>query len=392
MKFLFINGKFPQYSQTFVHDQIKMVKSQGGNEVEVYARGLANFRFQNSVPECASQLLYGKPFNKKLLFRVILNTLKEPLRAIKALRLYKQGKINYSTLMLILQLKRKPEVIVTHFGNNFKNGMQLKQFFFPDAKNVIVFHGHDVSSYVKKYGWGPYRNASPYVDAAISVNKLWAEQLAANTTIKDIRTIHLGTERFDYQRRINGDSAFSILFVGRFVEKKGFDLLFEAVKKLRVELRQKFRVHCVGDGPDLEFYKKKASALGLERTFIFYGAKQKKFAIQLMQECHLLIAPSRRARNGDSEGLPVVLMEAMMVGIPVLSTYHSGIPEIITHMDTGLLVPENDVIELEKMIAFAVKNPGALEGISEKARAHVEKFHDQEVQVKKFTTALEDIA
>lgn len=393
MNYLFINGRFPQYSQTFVHDQIKAIKAEGASSVTVYARSLAPFRFENSVPECAKQLLYGKPFNSKVAKRVAISSLLHPLRAMKIAQLFKRKKISYSTLMLGLQLREAPDVTVTHFGNNFENGLELKKYLFPTMKNVVVFHGHDVSSYIKEHGWDNYRSASPYINSAICVNKIWAQAIKDNTTIRDVRTVYLGTGYYPLARRPNGDtSAFSILFVGRFVDKKGFDLLYRAVKNVRVTMRQRFRVHCIGDGPRFNEFKKKAVGEGLGETFVFYGSKQKSFVQQLMRECDLLVAPSRVAEDGDSEGLPVVLMEAMMAGIPVVSTFHSGIPELIQDRVTGLLVPESDVEKLEEAIAFALRNPNELRAMSERAHEHVKQHHNEVAQVQQFTSVLREIA
>lgn len=393
MNYLFINGRFPQYSQTFVHDQIKAIKLAGATSVTVFARSLTPFRFEQSAPECAEKILFGKPINLKAALRITACAVRHPLRSAKFLNLYRKGKINSSTLFLGLQLSKEPDVSVTHFGNNFEVGTELKRYFFPKMKNVIVFHGHDVSSYVKINGWENYRGAANYIDSAICVNKIWAEEIKKNTSIRDVRTVYLGTGYEPLNRKSNGDKdVFSIVFVGRFVEKKGFETLYQAIKKLRVTLRRPFRVHCVGDGPLYNQFRKRAAAEGLDETFVFYGSKQKSFVLQLMRECDLLVAPSRTAENGDSEGLPVVLMEAMMAGIPVLSTYHSGIPELIEHQKTGLLVAENDVLQLEEGIIFAANNPEVMHEISSKAYAHVQEAHNEATQVQKFTACLREIA
>ncbi|OWK24285.1 hypothetical protein AJ87_24195 [Rhizobium yanglingense] len=278
MHYLFINGRFPQYSQTFVHDQIKAVKAQGAQRVSVFARSRASFRFENSVPECNQQLMYGKPRNLKLLLRVARGVLRHPIRALKIVYLLRTKKINIFTSFLAWQLPCKPDVAITHFGSNYEMGVQLKRYIFPKMKNVVVFHGHDVSSYIQINGWHKYQQAAAYIDCAVCVNKIWADLLSANTKIKKIKTVYLGTAIRPAQRRRNGDTdAYSILFVGRFVEKKGFDLLYAAVRNIETAASRPIRVHCVGDGPQLERFKDRAVADGLGETFIFYGSKQKGF-------------------------------------------------------------------------------------------------------------------
>jgi len=388
MHYLFVNGRFPQYSQTFVHDQIKAIKGQGAR-VSVFARSRAPFRFEESVSECADGLLYAKPFDFRMVRRIFLGVLRHPFRAAQLLRLRLQKKIHKQTMWLGMQLNKAPDVAITHFGNNYPVGVQLKRFVFPSMKNIVVFHGHDVSSYVKKNGWKDYRNAALHIDCAVCVNRIWAEQLRENTEIADIRTIYLGTSIHALPRARNGDqSIFSILFVGRYVEKKGFGRLYAAIRNIAGAKGMAVRVHCVGDGPQLSEFKQKAVRDGIGDNFVFYGAKQKSFVRQLMSECDLLVAPSQTAQDGDSEGLPVVLMEAMVAGIPIVSTYHSGIPELITDQVSGLLVPERDVDALFHAIEFAMANPEKMTEMAANAREHVVKAHDEKVQVQAFVDAV----
>ncbi|AGA11128.1 colanic acid biosynthesis glycosyltransferase WcaL [Sinorhizobium meliloti] len=391
MKYLFINGRFPQYSQTFVHDQIKAVKYNGDAEVAVFARSLAPFRFEQSAPECAGGLLYAKPYDLKMLSRIVRGVLKHPIRAAYLAQLRLRKKIHLQTVWLGVQLGWEPDVAVTHFGNNLAVGVQLKKYVFPTMKNVVVFHGHDVSSYVQKNGWKTYQDAARYIDCAVCVNRIWADELRCNTEINDVRTIYLGTKIDNVPRRRNGDGdTFSILFVGRFVEKKGFDVLYSAVKSAAAGSGRPIRVHCVGDGPQFKSCKARAKKDGLAENFIFYGSKQKSFVRQLMAECDLLVAPSRTAQDGDSEGLPVVLMEAMVAGIPIVSTFHSGIPELIAHGEGGVLVPQGDTGKLREAIEYAIRNPDMMEHMARAARAHVVVAHDEKIQTRVFVEALRE--
>ena len=389
MNFLFINGKFPQYSQTFVHDQIKELKSIEGNRVSVFAKSLTKFRFEDSVEECGKHILYAKPFDTRLARRIFLNFLLHPIRSLKIVYLKAfRKKLQWATLKLALQIQYAPDVAITHFGHNYKTAVELKKYLFPNMKNVLVFHGHDVSSYIVKHGWRGYMDASPYIDHAISVNNIWKKEIRDNTEIKNVSTIYLGTDISNTGRVPNGDDAYSILFVGRFVEKKGFKMLYEAVKELRLSERRKIRVHCVGDGPGLSHFKKKVAAEGASETFIFYGARQKSFVTKLMSECDLFVLPSKMAANGDCEGLPVVLMEAMAAGTPIISTYHSGIPELISDRETGLLVHENDTVALRSAISFAINNSSEMSAMADNAKVHVSIHHDRAIQNRKFVNGL----
>lgn len=390
MNVLFINGRFPQYSQTFVHDQVKSLKENSDVKVEVFARSLDNFRFEDSERECNSAILYAKPENVRLILRVIWGALRAPLFAAKVLKLRFSRKIWHQTLMLCLQMRRTPDVIVTHFGHNYRIGQQLKRFVFKSSKNVIVFHGHDMSSYIVSHSWKPYNEASGDIDLALCVNNQWERLLRQNTAIRSVETLYLGTHIPDTYPGIsvpdsNTASTLNLLFVGRFVEKKGFITLYRAIRRLNESTKLRIRVHCVGDGPQLEFFTERAIADGLKDAFVFYGAKQKSFVRDLMKRCNLFVLPSHTAPNGDSEGLPVVLMEAMAAGLPVVSTYHSGIPELIVDKKTGFLIQEKDDEGLAKILLASSTSTELLKSISIAAFNYVKKHHNEVVQAKKFT-------
>jgi colanic acid/amylovoran biosynthesis glycosyltransferase len=88
------------------------------------------------------------------------------------------------------------------------------------------------------------------------------------------------------------------------------------------------------------------------------------------------VLPSVRAGDGDLEGIPVALMEAMAAGLTVVSTYHSGIPELIEDGRTGLLAPERDVGALAQKLVWIADNPGSCEELARAARRKVEEDFD----------------
>ena len=165
-------------------------------------------------------------------------------------------KIDFDTLSVCFQIQYFPDILIANFGTNYRIGFQIKKELCESVRNVIIFHGHDISSYVELNGWETYRSIGDHVDAAICVNGIWNTELSQNTDIKKIETIHLGVD-IPAKRlsRRKSDSSFDILFVGRFVEKKGFLTLYEAVRSLLQEEKTSIRVHCIGDGPLFTEYK-----------------------------------------------------------------------------------------------------------------------------------------
>jgi colanic acid/amylovoran biosynthesis glycosyltransferase len=151
-------------------------------------------------------------------------------------------------------------------------------------------------------------------------------------------------------------SLLRVLTVGRLVEKKGVDLGLAAVATLAA---QGVIVHydIVGDGPLRASLEVAAGRLGLGGRVVFHGWQNQAAVARLMAGSDVLLAPSRTDSAGDQEGIPVTLMEAMASGLPVVSTRHSGIPELIDHGVSGWLAEEGDVAGLIEGLARLEGDP-----------------------------------
>jgi colanic acid/amylovoran biosynthesis glycosyltransferase len=158
---------------------------------------------------------------------------------------------------------------------------------------------------------------------------------------------------------------FDVAFVGRFVEKKGADDLVAALASLGRPVSAVF----IGDGPHLAEMRGYARSLRVDATFL--GAQPAAEVYRLLAESRVLAAPSRTAADGASEGLPTTIVEAMALGLPVVSTHHSGIPEAVEDGVTGLLGPEGDREALAANLRKLLDDPDlqAVMGAAARARA-----------------------
>ena len=132
-----------------------------------------------------------------------------------------------------------------------------------------------------------------------------------------------------------------ILSIGRLVEKKGFPILLRAAAMLRREGID-FRLRIIGTGPDEPDLRRLASGLALEECVQFDGPVPHEELLPLFRTADLFVLASIVASDGDRDGLPNVLLEALALGVPVVSTRVSAIPELIEHEETGLLVNPGD--------------------------------------------------
>jgi colanic acid/amylovoran biosynthesis glycosyltransferase len=163
------------------------------------------------------------------------------------------------------------------------------------------------------------------------------------------------------------------------VEKKGFRYAIEAFSRVSMECPEAV-YDIIGEGPMRENLQQLISALKLTARVRLLGWKTQEQVIECMEAADLFVAPSVTAASGDQEGIPVVLMEAMAMGLPVLSTHHSGIPELVAHGRNGYLVAEKDIGALASAIVRAIQNPAERSAVGEAARLRVEDAFDVKVQ------------
>lgn len=144
-----------------------------------------------------------------------------------------------------------------------------------------------------------------------------------------------------------------LLGVGRFVEKKGFIYLVEAAKLLQ-QRGVSFELTIIGDGPLLEEVRQRSRELGVDKQVHLVGRQGSEEVRRAMSQADAVIVPSVTSQSGEKEGLPVVIMEAMATGLPVVASDHSGIPEIVRPHETGILTPERDAEAIARGIEEAL--------------------------------------
>jgi colanic acid/amylovoran biosynthesis glycosyltransferase len=147
----------------------------------------------------------------------------------------------------------------------------------------------------------------------------------------------------------------NVITVG-FTAKKGLEYGIRAVAKL-VSSNRNMHYYIVGDGPLKGKIKSLINDFNLHNEVTLCGLKDQTELIALLIDSDFMIAPSITDVNGDQEGIPNVLKEAMAVGLPVIGTKHAGIPELIQDGVSGFLVPERDVDALVDKMRFFIRYP-----------------------------------
>jgi len=178
-------------------------------------------------------------------------------------------------------------------------------------------------------------------------------------------------------RQVTPGGRIRIVTIGRSVEKKGVEYAIRAIAKLKKEISD-IEYLIVGDGPLQESFKRMIQTLEAGETIKLLGWKREDEVAEILRTSHVVLAPSVTGADGDQEGIPNVLKEAMAMGLPVVSTRHAGIPELIEDGVSGFLVAERDVEALISKLRFLIGHPEIWPAMGQAGRARVEVHYNIE--------------
>jgi colanic acid/amylovoran biosynthesis glycosyltransferase len=323
-----------------------------------------------------------KKYKTSLLCAKAFNLDKFPLDDIKSLRdlpphLYLLNGIsiklfNYSPYFAEIIKKENFALLHALFGTDGLRALPYKKKF--NIPLITDFRGNDATGIPSRRP-GIYRQLFETGDLFLARCESMEKDLVdLGCPHEKILVHHSGipVDRFKYKERIAEDGLVRVLFVGRLIEKKGADLTLrsfaEACKKYKdIELS------IIGDGPEEDKLNKLIKVMDLNTQVRLLGPQSHDRVIAEMMASHILVLPSKTARNGDKEGIPNVLMEAMATGMPVLSTFHAGIPELVEHGKSGYLVPEDDQAALTHGLLNLIEAKGSWKNLGRSGREKVEK-------------------
>lgn len=188
---------------------------------------------------------------------------------------------------------------------------------------------------------------------------------------------------FNGSEQYKARKPLKILAVGRFVEKKGFIYLIQAIALLAKQ-NHEAELTIIGSGPLESQLKAEVKRNNIGDSILFTGQKSSDFVHNAMSQSDVVVVPSVTSTTGEMEGLPVVIMEAMATGIPVVSTKHSGIPEIVLNEQTGLIVEEKNSQALADALAKLINHTVDTKALIENAHKLVfEEFNIKTVAEKR---------
>ncbi len=210
----------------------------------------------------------------------------------------------------------------------------------------------------------------------------WLDANVSPLARSKLEVVHCGVDLERSHWQPDGRAENRILAVGRLDPIKGFDTLIQALRLLH-EQGMPFHCQVIGDGPLRASLQAQAQELGLQGRLEFVGAQPQEAVRTALNEATVFVLPSQVTADGNRDGIPVALMEAMAAGCAVVSTTVSGIPELITDGEQGLLVPERDPAALSRALGRLLGDAALRRHLASAARQRIEAEFDARKEARK---------
>lgn len=381
---VYIVSQFPCLSETFIVREIDGLISQGvdvrivslkpdaGDRLPDGSEGLLD-RAWHPQPAAAALVAVARAVARgpvavlRGVAAILADSWSRPVVALKSLAALYRGLEQVPRLVQF-----SPQVIHAHWATYpatvaWVLGMLL------DTPFGFTCHAHDI--FVERQ-----LLARKIRDAALAVtisrfNVEWLREHATPEAPGKLRIVHCGVDLARNVWRPDGREPATLIAVGRLDPIKGFDVLVEAMSLLE-QAGLAARCRLIGAGPLEQHLRRLAAARGVAHCIDFAGAQPQAVVREALDAATVFVLPSQVAADGNRDGIPVALMEAMASGCPVISTRVSGIPELVEDGVNGLLVDPRDPQALADAIARLLGDPALRRQFAVQARARIEEQFD----------------
>ncbi len=387
MRVLYVVSLFPCLSETFIAREIRALVEQG---VDVRILSLKPSRgdlIHDEVRDLLDRVIYP-PDGARSLVRGLAALVASPLRHLGDLGRVARGLLRYPVslaksvvvwwrcLAALHEVREwNPDWIHAHWATFPSTGAWLLSRATRIAFGFTA-HAHDIFLEDHLLA-GKLRDCAYAVTVSRANLGVLARHASAPVVDEKVHVIHCGVDlvRLGPALPPGRRRSAMILAVGRLVPMKGFAVLLDACARLR-DQGVSFECRIIGDGPERAALAQRIEALRLGGQVALLGALRQEEVRSWMRNAAVFALPARIDRDGNMDGIPVALMEAMATGIAVVSTAVSGIPELVEDGVSGLLVPPDDPVALAEAIVRLLRDDALAQRLVEHARRTIEADFD----------------
>jgi glycosyltransferase involved in cell wall biosynthesis len=286
--------------------------------------------------------------------------------------------------------ERRLDVVLAEYGTT-------AAFITPACKKAGIpliahFHGFDASHFetLERFR-DSYRSMFEYASSVVVVsNAMRATLVTLGCDPGKITVNHYGPNPvfFDVKPDYGSDT---VLAVGRLTAQKAPHLTILAFKRA-LEKAPNLRLRMIGDGELFEVCRDLVNSMGLADRVLLTGAASHHEVVTAMHDAFLFVQHSVAATDGNREGTPVAIIEAGAAGLPVVSTRHEGIPDVVVDGTTGLIGDERDVEQMADSIARFANNRALASTMGSAARLRIRNSFSMERHIARLGKLIEDVA
>lgn len=391
MRVVYFVSLFPCWSETFIVREVQELIGFGVDVRIVSLKHASEKLVQSDALALIDRVTY--PVSWWTAFpRVVLQLVLHPLRESRDLLglvrqllwspadLVKSVAVWWRTLGLLPVIKSlAPDHLHAHWATFPTTAAMLTStrlevpFSFTAHAHDIFLHDHMLAEKMKRAAFG----------VTISeFNRQYLSDTVSSRARQCMRIVHCGVSPAAFAYEPEGRRAGLILSVGRLDEIKGFIHLIDACSLLD-QRGMAFECDIIGEGPLRAALQRRIDSSGLAARVRLLGALSQEEVRRNLLQASVFVLPSVVTARGDRDGIPVALMEAMAVGLPVVSTRVSGIPELVVDGVTGLLAEPGDSTGLANAIARAHSEPESVAVRALEARKMIEQHFDVAKEARK---------
>ena len=389
MRVLFVVEHFPSISETFVLNQITGLLDRG-HEVEIYAVGKPDtatvhpdVQRYRLLSRCWPALAIPPSRVRRVLRAcVLLARHGFPAPLWRALNVARYGKLAaslylfYTALPCLLNAKAPYDIIHCHFGPKGVLAQYWKELGVLQGRVTTVFHAHELSTLTEAEGKAYYAPLLKGDALLMPISEYWKRLLlrwGADPSRVVVHHMGVACAQIPFRARpLRAGEPIRLLTVARLVESKGIEYGLRALAQARPTLPP-FRYTIVGAGPLRASLEALTRSLGLADVVEFVGAQHQAQVARQLDEAQIFLSPHVTSSDRIMEGIPVALMEAMAAGVAIITTRHSGIPELVEDQVSGLLAEERDVPGLVEALRRLCSEPELPARLTRAARQAVEE-------------------
>lgn len=397
MNIAFIVGQFPLLSESFILNQISGLMDRG-HDVHIYATQGRSELTSKVHPIFEKYQLETKTFYSPTIPASYIRRLVVAIRYLwqqhclftwRTLQLVNPFRFGRQALSLRLlframKLVEKPQaydVIHAQFGDLGLLGLTLQKSGLISGKLVTHFRGHDVTVELREQGKDIYDHLFLAGDFFL-VNCDFFKQILLTLGCPQAKIQTHGSaidcQKFEFKPRyFPDDGVVHLATIGRLVEKKGIEYCIKALA-LAKEQFPNIRFDIIGEGELRPQLEELIHTLQANAYIKLLGWKSQQEIIDILNDCHIFLAPSITAQDGDQDAPVNTLKEAMAMGLPVISTWHGGIPELVEDGKSGYLVEERDADAIADKIMCLIEQSDRWKSMGEMGRARVIELYDIE--------------